>query len=248
MLYTNIALPRNQSTGYQERAATRFIALGKRPRAVRLYNREMEPATIETLIVAGSYAGIFLLMTANGFLSFPSSQILYIIAGYFVSTGTLMLLPVALSGAAGNTLGNVLLYEAVRRYGMAAIERFRIFDPMHVARARRVFERRGLWFLFIGKLLPAIKVFVPIPAGLARVRRDLFVVIMFSASFLWSLAFIAIGFFFGKGADLWRSYAVILALIAFAVVALFLRAMERVDLDPESGANDPGGTSTRTQQ
>lgn len=193
---------------------------------------------IEAIIQTSSYAGILLLMTANGFLSFPSSQVLYIIVGYFIGTGFLALLPASLLGALGNTLGNVLLYEAVRARGVHYIERFKIFRPEDVRKVEIVFRRKGLWFLFIGKLLPAIKVFIPIPAGVGKVHRGAFATIMFVASWIWSLIFIAIGYFFGKGAELWRSYGIILFVVALLVVFLFYRYMNSVAI-----TDAPGGSA-----
>ncbi len=180
---------------------------------------------IEAIIVSSSYAGIFGLMIANGFLSFPSSQILYIIVGYFVGTGALALLPASLLGALGNAIGNVLMYEAIRRHGISYVEKFSIFRKEDIKKIEAVFRKRGLWFLFIGKLLPAIKVFIPIPAALGRVDRKVFAAMMFAASWIWALLFISIGYFFGKTAGLWKSYGVILAVIAFGLLFLFYRYM-----------------------
>lgn len=185
---------------------------------------------IETIVVGSSYAGIFLLMIANGFLSFPSSQVLYIIVGYFIGTGYLSLLPSSLIGALGNTVGNVLLYEAVRKYGLRYLDRFKVFRPSDIRKVEFVFQKRGLWFLFVGKLLPAIKVFVPIPAGVGRVHRGVFAGIMFAASIIWSFIFIAIGYFFGKGAGTWKSYSVILLVVAGVVVFLFYRYMNSAEI------------------
>ncbi|MDO8521002.1 MAG: DedA family protein [bacterium] len=180
---------------------------------------------IEAIILGGSYLGIFALMTANGFIAFPSSQVLYIIVGYFIGTGYLALLPASLVGAVGNTAGNILLYEVVRAYGVRYVERFKIFRTEDIRKVEIVFQKKGLWFLFVGKLLPAIKVFVPIPAGVGKVHRGAFAGIMFAASWLWSFIFIAIGYFFGKGAGLWKSYGIILMIVAGIVVFLFYRYM-----------------------
>lgn len=180
---------------------------------------------IESIIVGFSYLGIFGLMIANGFLSFPSSQILYIIVGYFVGVGTLGLVPASILGALGNTIGNILMYEAVRAHGMDYVKRFKLFREKDILKVEHVFKKKGLWFLFVGKLLPAIKVFIPIPAGLAKVHRGTFAAIMLSASWIWSLIFISIGYFFGKSATVWKSYGIILMLIAGVVVFLFYRYM-----------------------
>ncbi len=188
-----------------------------------IHARDTVRMDIETLIVSFSYLGIFFLMIANGFISFPSSQILYIIVGYFIGTGYLALLPASFLGALGNTIGNIMLYETVRRYGIGALKKFQIYREEEIRKVEVVFRRRGAWFLFIGKLLPAIKVFVPIPAGLGKMRRDLFTVIMFVTSWLWSFVFIAIGYFFGRSTQVFKTYAFVLLLVAFVIVYLFYR-------------------------
>lgn len=183
----------------------------------------MPDITIETLIQGGSYFAIFLLMIANGAISFPSSQVLYIIAGYFVAQKNLALVPVMLVGALGNTIGNIILYELARTHGRTFIARMKIFPMRELAKVETAFHKKGAWFIFIGKLLPAIKVFVPIPAGLGKMHRPLFASLMFTASFIWSLAFISIGYFFGKSSELFGRYAIILAIVAVVIVLLFYR-------------------------
>lgn len=179
--------------------------------------------TIESIITLAGYAGVFLLMIANGAVSFPSSQVLYIVVGYFIAQGNLMLIPVALAGALGNTVGNIILYELVRKHGRNFVARMKLFPTRELAKVEAAFQKKGAWFIFIGKLLPAIKVFVPIPAGLGKMHRGLFATLMFIASFIWSLGFISIGYFFGKSSDLFGKYALILVAVAAIVLFLFYR-------------------------
>lgn len=178
---------------------------------------------IELIIVTLGYIGIFGLMISNGFFSIPSSQILYIITGYFIFTGDLNLYLAALAGATGNTIGNVLLYEAARSKGLKYILKFKMFREKEIRKVQAAFKKRGAWFILIGKLLPAIKVFVPIPAGIGKMNRALFTSIIFVASLFWSLIFISIGYFFGKSADVFQSYAIILAIVAVVVVTIFYK-------------------------
>ncbi len=183
----------------------------------------MTDTTIEALIQGGSYFAIFALMIANGAVSFPSSQILFIIAGYFVAQGNLTFALVAFVGALGNAIGNIILYELARKHGRTFIERMKIFPERELSKVEYAFKKKGAWFIFIGKLLPAIKVFVPIVAGLGKFSRILFAPLMFIASFIWALGFISIGFFFGKSSDLFGRYAIILVIIAAVVLLLFYR-------------------------
>ena len=181
----------------------------------------MNEFPVEEIIVAGGYLGIFGLMIVNGFVSFPSSQILYIVAGFFISRGFFNFYGVAFVGALGNTIGNIILYEIARRKGLTAITRLKIFPEREV----------------MGKLLSAIKVFVPIPAGIARMNRFLYTIIVGISSYLWALIFLALGFFFGKSADFLSRYTVILAIIAVAVVVIFYRYMNSKEVEREMDAH-----------
>ena len=185
---------------------------------------------VETIITTWSYVGIFVLMAANGFFSIPSSQILYIVVGYFIGTGSLSLIPATLVGALGNTIGNILMYEAVRKYGVKYVSKFQLFRAQDIKKVEVLFRKKGLWFLFVGKLLPAIKVFIPIPAALGKVHRGAFAALMFFASWIWSFIFIAIGYFFGKSAGVWKSYGLILIVVAAIIMFLFYRALNSKDV------------------
>lgn len=185
---------------------------------------------IESLILAGSYGAIFLLMIANGAISFPSSQILYIVVGYFVAKGSLSW-PLALTlGATGNMIGNVILYEVVRRYGRTAVLKWKLFDPTILAKVEVAVAQKGWWFIAIGKLLPAIKVFIPIPAGLGKMHRGLFAGIMLIVSAVWAGAFIFFGYTFGKSFHIFGWYGAGITLFALIVVGLFFRYIDTIAL------------------
>jgi membrane protein DedA with SNARE-associated domain len=186
--------------------------------------------TIETIIATLSYAGIFLLMIANGAISFPSSQILYIVVGYFVAQGNLSLGLSVAAGALGNTVGTIILYELARRHGRSFIERLKLFPTRELAKVEAAFKRKGVWFIFIGKLLPAIKVFIPIPAGLGKMHRGTFALLMLVASAIWATGFISIGYFFGKSSDLFGHYAAILGIVAALVLFIFYRYLNSEEI------------------
>lgn len=183
----------------------------------------MPELSIEQIIVSLSYFGIFLLMITNGTVSLPSSQVLYIITGYFIFTRDLYLPLVVLIGAIGNTIGNVIIYELVRRKGLHYITKFKMFPEEIIRGVQIAFNKRGTWFLFVGKLIPALKVFMPITAGIAKMKRRLYTPIIFITSAIWPFPFIAIGYYFGKSADLFGKYAIVLIFIALIVFTIFYR-------------------------
>ena len=179
--------------------------------------------SIEAIIASLSYLGIFLLMITNGIFSTPSSQILYIISGYFVSTGVLNFWFVLICGAIGNTIGNVLLYEATKKKGLHYVMKFNLLSERDVKKTEIAFKKKGALFILIGKLLPTIKVIVPIVAAIGKLKRKTFIALMFLGSLIWASAFMGIGFIFGKSTKVFTIYAPIILLISVVVVWIFYR-------------------------
>jgi membrane protein DedA with SNARE-associated domain len=172
-------------------------------------------------------------MISNGIISFPSSQVLYIITGYFIFTENLILLPVVIVGAIGNTIGNVILYELVRSKGIKYITKFHLFPKEMIKKVQIAFNKKGGWFVFIGKLIPALKVFVPIPAGIAKMNRWLYISIIFTSSVIWTFPFIAIGYYFGKSSNVFGKYTVVLIIIALVVVSVLYHYMNSEEIKSE---------------
>lgn len=199
------------------------------------YNCTME---IEVIITTLGYLGIFLLMISNAVVMFPSSQVLYIICGYFIFTNNLLLPIVILAGATGNTIGTAILYEIVRRKGLDYILRFKIFPKKEILKIQTAFHKKGLWFLFIGKLLPAIKVFVPVVAAIGKADRIPYTIIMFITSFIWTIPFISIGYFFGKSSDFFGIYSIILIFVALIVVAIFYKYVNAININDDNTAKN----------
>lgn len=159
--------------------------------------------SFEQFIISFSYVAIFLLITMNGFISFPSSQIIYVIAGYFASIGDLNLILVILVGGLANTIGNWILYEVSRKKGLDYTLKFfkflAVLNPKReIKKIEVAFKKKGIWFLFIGKLVNPIKIFIPIPAGITKMNRLIFLPIVFVTSTIWASIFSCIGFYFGK--------------------------------------------------
>ncbi len=186
--------------------------------------------SVESIVVALSYFGIFLLMVTNGSISFPSSQVLYIITGYFIFTGALFLPLVVLVGALGNTVGCVILYEVARSKGLKYITKFKFFPEQVIKKVQVAFQKRGVWFVFIAKLIPALKVFVPIPAGISKMSRPLYLFAIFTSSAIWTAPFIAIGYYFGKSSDVFSNYAIILMFVALIMFGLFYRYINKLQV------------------
>lgn len=178
------------------------------------------------LISNFTYIAIFILMVANGTVNFPSSQFLYIICGYFVSTGSLLFIPTIIAGALGNTLGNIITFLLIKKYGMPLAYKLLMMDTSTFTKVHSVLHatltRRGLWYIFIGKLIPSVKAFIPIIAGLADTKTKVTSFIFCIASFIWATALITIGYYFGEKVTL-TSLSAVSFLIALVVIFFVYR-------------------------
>lgn len=185
---------------------------------------------LHLLISSGSYAAIFVLMVANGIVNFPSSQILYLIVGYFVSTGNLVFATAVVAGALGNTIGNFVTYSLIKKYEHPLAHKLLMlnevtFNKIHSA-LHDTFSRRGIWWLFVGKLTPSVKVFIPILAGLSRTPTLITTFIFLSASFVWAIGIIYVGYAFGEHVSL-SSFLAVSFLIGASIIFILYKNISK---------------------
>jgi len=160
-------------------------------------------------------------MLTNGIANFPSSQFLYIIAGYFVSTGNLLFIPTIIAGALGNTIGNIITFKLIKKYQHPLARKLLMMDEstftkIHSA-LHSTFTHRGMWYIFLGKLTPSVKAFIPIVAGLADTKTKLTSFIFLIASFIWATAITSIGYFFGENIT-FKSFTTVSLLVGGIII------------------------------
>ena len=162
-------------------------------------------------------------MLTNGVANVPSSQFLYVIAGYFVSTGSLMFIPTVIAGALGNTIGNIITFKLVKKYDKPFARKLLMVDEQTFTKIHNAlhatFTKHGLWYIFIGKLIPSVKAFIPIVAGLAGTKTNITSFIFLVASTIWATMVTSIGYYFGEHVSFTSITAVSLSI--GAVVAFF---------------------------
>jgi membrane protein DedA with SNARE-associated domain len=149
-------------------------------------------ATIATL----GYGGVALLMAIESACIPLPSEIIMPFAGYLVFKGEFTLWGAALAGAAGCVLGSLLAYfigayggrSLVYKYG-----RYVLISHRDLAWADRWFTRHGGITVFIGRLLPVIRTFIALPAGISRMPLVRFVIYTFVGSFIWCYGLAWIG-------------------------------------------------------
>jgi membrane protein DedA with SNARE-associated domain len=173
---------------------------------------------IQGVIMALSYGGVMLLMAIeSACIPLPSEIIMPFAGSLTVATiaatqghAPLNLWLVALAGALGCNLGSIPAYFVGAKLGRPFLERTRwvrfFVTPTELQRVDRWFERRGAIMVFIARLLPVVRTFIALPAGIARMNQLRFHVYTFVGSLPWCLALAWAGAKLGENWDGLRPY------------------------------------------
>ncbi len=156
---------------------------------------------IVSTIGALGYTGVAVLMAIESACVPLPSEIILPFAGYLVFMGKLKLLSVAVAGALGCVVGSVAAYAAGVYGGRPLIERYGryiLISRHDLDLADRLFNRFGTMIVFTGRLLPVVRTFISLPAGISRMNFTKFVIYTFVGSFIWSLLIAWIGFKLGE--------------------------------------------------
>jgi membrane protein DedA with SNARE-associated domain len=179
-------------------------------------------------ISAGGYLGIVALMAIESACIPLPSEIIMPFSGYLVSTGRFDLLLVATAGALGCNFGSTLAYFVGRYGGRPLIEKWGAYVLMSrrdLDVADRFFARFGGIAVLVGRLLPVVRTFIALPAGIARLPQFRFQIYTFIGSWPWCFGLAYIGYKLGEGwnndprlqAIMHRLDLLVLALIVLAV-------------------------------
>jgi membrane protein DedA with SNARE-associated domain len=197
------------------------------------------------LIGSIGYAGIFVLMTLESACVPIPSEATMLFAGFKVDAGHFTLFGVVTAGVVGNIVGSWIAYAAGYYGRIELLERSRIvhINPNHLATADRWFESHGSWTVFLSRMLPIIRTFISLPAGVARMPFGRFTLLTAIGSIPWVLALALIGKAVGENWEDWKhnleyfDYAIALAIVAGAVyLYIRWRGQRRGDPDADGGA------------
>jgi membrane protein DedA with SNARE-associated domain len=160
---------------------------------------------IIAVISAGGYIGVALLMGIESACIPLPSEIIMPFAGYLVHTGQLKLFWVATAGAIGCNLGSIPAYWLGAWGGRPAVERFGRFVLLSrhdLDRVEHFFKKYGGITVLIGRLLPVVRTFIALPAGIARMPQLRFHAYTFIGSWPWCYALAYVGMKLG---DRWET-------------------------------------------
>ena len=172
------------------------------------------------LLINYKYWAIFTLLTTNGFCNLPSSQITYLGVGYFVSTGKLDFWMSVMAGTAGNVLGNFILSFMITKYGINFAKKFTYINDKALGSFAQSVNKNGYLYLIVAKLIPNLKVLVPVIVGVSGLPAKKAILVYALGSGLWAIIVIKIGEYFGGNIS-WQYYSIAVFALALVTVTLF---------------------------
>ncbi len=177
---------------------------------------------IETL----GYFGIFIMMTLeSACIPFPS-EVIMPFAGFVVHEGHLDFLGIVIIGTLGNLVGSLIAYYVGLKGGRPILERYGkyiLITSEKLDWADDIFNKYGSITVFVGRILPVIRTFISLPAGIARMDIKKFTIYTTLGCLPWTLVLAYLGVILGQNWSILTNYFHILdVILVIAIIALIL--------------------------
>ena len=175
------------------------------------------------------YFGIALLMFLDNIFPPIPSEIIMPSAGYTASQGQLLLVGVVIAGCIGSLVAAALLYwvgytfnyerifRFVDRYG-----KFLFLKSVDVKKSLDWFEQYGHRIVFFGRMIPAVRSLISIPAGMSHMPFWKFMFYSSLGTIIWTTFLASVGFYFGENQILMQQIFSQASYIILSLLAIFL--------------------------
>ncbi|HEC1772682.1 DedA family membrane protein, type II (SNARE domain) [Campylobacter lari] len=181
----------------------------------------------------GYWGIIFLMFIESSFFPFPS-EVVMIPAGYLAHQNELNFWLCLLCGTFGALLGALLNYYLCYFLGrevLLKICKYFGVNEAKFAQFEAFFNKHGEISTFSGRLIPGLRQYISLPAGLARMNLKKFIFYTSLGAGIWCLILLILGYILGKNEDLIKEYLhfVIIACIIFTtmIVVIYIYIQKR---------------------
>lgn len=188
------------------------------------------------------YPGVIFLMILDSAMIPIPSEIILVFSGYLVTTGTFEPVSVILAGSFGNVVGSILTYYFGLKFGRLFVLRFGKYffiKENHLEYTEKLFQKYGDKISFLGRLLPAIRTYISLPCGIAKMNLFKYSVYTFFGSIIWNTMFTYIGIQLGSNWQDIDNYSIYLEIVTVCVIVVFViwfitKMLKKRNLDKKS--------------
>ena len=184
---------------------------------------------IESVITALGPWGIALLMAIESCnIPLPSEAILPF-AGYLVSKGVFSIHTAAIYGAIGCVIGSLPSYYLGYFGGRKFIEKYGkyfLISKHDLEIADKWVDKYGDWSFFICRMLPVVRTFISLPAGILRARKRTFFTLTFLGSLIWCYLLVYVGVKMGENMEalkhIWHKFDAVIIIACLILGILYV--------------------------
>lgn len=197
--------------------------------------------TIVESVGSIGYPGIFILMfLESSFFPFPS-EVVMIPAGYLAYKGEMNIYLAVLAGILGSVAGALFNYYLALKFGrrfLIKYGKYIFLKEESLDKLEHFFKKHGEISTFNGRLIPGIRQYISLPAGLSRMNLWKFSFYSALGAGIWIVVLVGLGYFLGsneaKVSDSLHT-ATIIALVSVVFITLFyiVRAKRRKEIEEE---------------
>ena len=184
---------------------------------------------IEGVISAMGPLGISLLMAIESSnIPLPSEAVLPF-AGYLVSKGAMNFHLAAFAGAFGCVIGSIPSYyigffggrKFVEKYG-----KYFLVSKKDLDEADKWVDKYGDWAFFLCRMLPVVRTFISLPAGILKARKRTFFSLTFLGSLIWSYVLVYVGLKLGEHLDklkaIWHIFDAVIIIVILILGGIYI--------------------------
>jgi membrane protein DedA with SNARE-associated domain len=183
---------------------------------------------ITSIISSLGYGGIFFLMVLESALIPIPSEIIMPFSGFLASTGKLSSVSVVLAGSFGNLVGSIITYYLGIRLGRVLLIKYGkyiFFREHHLVWTEQLFQKYGDKISFLGRLIPGVRTYISLPAGIGKTNLIKFAVYSLAGSVIWNSLLTYGGIQLGRSwqhIDRYSAYLDGIALVSVVIVIVWI--------------------------
>ncbi|XPV68094.1 MAG: DedA family protein [Halarcobacter sp.] len=179
------------------------------------------------------YFGIFFMMFLEStFFPFPS-EIVMVPAGFLAYKGEMNIFLAIFAGISGSLAGAVFNYLLARKFGRAFLQRYGkyvLVKEQTLEKMEDFFAKHGHISTFSGRLIPAVRQYISLPAGLAKMNLWKFSLYTSLGAGIWVLILTLLGYFIGSNQNLIDEYLKIIIITILVFLAIFILFYIRIKI------------------